>query len=101
MTTVEPKPVGASKIPGNRHDLSILVGLMGEWTGSLTLKDSVERTDIGISGMTCPALMMGQSYEFDYAAGFTTISVDFEVEEMPVTKMASRLLSVSVSLMKR
>jgi predicted GNAT family N-acyltransferase len=44
---------------------------------------------------------MGPSYEFYYASGFVTACVEFEVKEIPVIKMESRLFSVSVSLMKR
>ena len=142
MTGVEPTAVGCSRFPASKHGLSVLVGLMGEWVGTLTLnmpkevaylltegllgekptefseeildavgevgnmisgsfKDALEPSEISIDGISCPALVMGPSYEFYYASGFVTVSVDFEVEEISVTKMESRFFSVSVSLMKR
>jgi CheY-specific phosphatase CheX len=64
-------------------------------------KDTIDRSEMSIDGITCPSVVMGQSYDFYYAAGFTTVSADFEVKEIPVTKMAARLFSLSVSLMKR
>ncbi len=142
MTGVQPTAVGASKFPSSKHGLSVLVGLMGEWTGTLTLnlsqdiaflltegllgekpsefneeildavgevgnmvsgafKDALEPTEVCVEAISCPALVMGPSYEFYYASGFVTVSVDFEVEQISVVKMDSRFFSVSVSLMKR
>jgi chemotaxis protein CheX len=40
MTGIQPIAVGASKFPSSKHGLSVLVGLIGEWTGTLTLNVS-------------------------------------------------------------
>lgn len=142
MTGVNPEAVGCSKFPASKHGISVLIGLMGAWTGTLTMnisrdvaclltegllgekpeefteeildavgevgnmisgafKDALEPSEISLDGISCPAIVMGPSYEFYYASGFVTVSVEFEVEEIPVTKMESRFFSVSVSLMKR
>ncbi len=142
MTGVNPEAVGCSKFPSSKHGISVLVGLMGDWTGTLTMnmseevaflltegllgekpdgfteeildavgevgnmisrsfKDALEPTEISLNGISCPAIVMGPSYEFYYASGFLTVSVEFEVDEISVTKMASRYFTVSVSLMKR
>jgi CheY-specific phosphatase CheX len=45
MTGVTPDAVGCAKFPASKHGLSILVGLMGEWTGTLTLNMS---EDVGL-----------------------------------------------------
>jgi hypothetical protein len=44
---------------------------------------------------------MGQSYCVHYARGMHTISVDFELEEMPITDLRERFFTVSLSLLRR
>lgn len=80
-----------------------ILDAVGEVGNMITgaFKDALEPTGISIETIACPALVMGPSYEFYYAAGFSTVCVDFEVEEIPVTKVEARFFSVSVSLMKR
>lgn len=142
MTGIQPTAVGASKFPSSRHGLSVLVGLIGEWTGTLTLnvskdiaflitegllgerpeefnedildaigevgnmiagafRDALEPSEISIDAISCPAIVMGPNFEFYYASGFVTASIDFEVDKISVTKMESRFFSVAVSVMKR
>lgn len=44
---------------------------------------------------------MGTSCERDSAAGFSTVCVALEVEEIPATKVEARFFLISLLLMKR
>jgi len=142
MTGVQAEPVGVSRYPSSRHAYSVIIGLLGDHAGSLTinlseravllfygallgeeapelteealdavgevgnmvagaLKDSLEGSELAFQNISCPTVVMGQSYYFHYAAGFRTCSVSFEVAEIPVVHMTDRIFTVSVSMMKR
>jgi len=141
MTGIQPEAVGASKFPNSGHNLSVIVGLMGDHAGSITLnlsqraalvftgamlaeeklefdeetldaigeignmiagavKESLADTDLSFSSISCPTIVMGQSYDFHLASGYTTVGVTFELSEIPVVHMKDRLFSVSISIMK-
>ncbi len=142
MTGIQPVAVGVSKYPSSPHQLGVLIGILGEYTGTLTLnmseracllmtgallgeeqtefsvdgidaigevgnmvcgayKDALEGSPMHFSGISCPTVVMGQSYEFYFATGFTTVNVTFEIPEIAVIHSTDRLMTVSVSVMKR
>ncbi len=65
------------------------------------MKDLLADTDLAIQNISCPAVVMGASYDLYYSSGFQTVTVEFEIDEIPVVHMDDRVFSVGVSLMKR
>ena len=47
------------------------------------------------------ALSAGASYTVHYPRGLTTLSVDFELTDLPITYYKDRIISVTVSSMRR
>ena len=43
---------------------------------------------------------MGGNYNLYHYKGFTTVSVTFEIEEIPMSRMEDRYFTITVSLMK-
>lgn len=76
------------------------VGEIGNMVAGAT-KDLLVGTSYTIANISCPTVVMGASYDLYYSKGFTTLSVDFEVPEIPMTQIEDRIFSVSVSVMKR
>ncbi len=142
MTGITPVPVGASKYLQTRQRVSVLVGLLGPYAGTMlfnlseraalllsgsllgeeqrdfneetldgvaeignmiagAIKGLAEGTEFRFDALSCPTVVMGSSYDLHYSRGFTTVSVDFEIEQISVVHMRDRCFSVSVSLMKR
>lgn len=142
MTGSTPVPVGASRFQVGGGDLTVLVGLIGEHTGTMTLncatamalylgsaligepqdrlneevldaigeianmvsgsfKDLMLDTKMAFQSISCPAVIIGPSYDLYYYRGFTTLSVEFEIEDMHSVNLKERILRVSASLMKR
>jgi hypothetical protein len=54
-----------------------------------------------MQNISVPSVIIGQSYGVHYARGMHTISVDFELEEMPITDLRERFFTVSLSLLRR
>ena len=141
MTGIKPIAVGASRISSARHELSVIVGLVGRNSGSMTLnlskaamlflagrlideeqrdiheenidaimelgnmlagcvKEQLTGTEYGIEQISLPSMIAGQSYSVMYARGILTVSVEFEISEMPVTTFSDRYFSSTVSLLK-
>jgi chemotaxis protein CheX len=50
--------------------------------------------------ISCPSVVVGSSYYISHYKGMQSTSVVFEVEEMPLTTIHSRILTASISLMK-
>ena len=65
------------------------------------IKSLCAENEFGFTNLSCPTVVMGARYDLYYSRGFTTVSVDFELEEISVVHMKDRCFSVSVSLMKR
>ncbi|PIE22371.1 MAG: hypothetical protein CSA62_12745 [Planctomycetota bacterium] len=141
MTGCTPVPVGASRFQVGGGDLTILIGLIGDHTGSMTInctekmalylsssllaeeqeeinedvldamgevgnmisgsfKDGMLDTQMAFANISCPSVIIGPSYDLYYYRGFTTLSVEFELESVPSVNLKDRILRVSVSLMK-
>ena len=65
------------------------------------IRSLADGTEFAFGNISCPAVVMGTSYDLHCSRGFKTVSVDFELEEISVVHMRDRSFSVSVSLMKR
>jgi len=65
------------------------------------VKELLVGTEFEMQNISVPSVIIGQSYGVHYARGMHTISVDFELEEMPITDMRERFFTVSLSLLRR
>ncbi len=141
MTGVAPVPVGASRISTARHELSVIVGLVGRNSGNMTLnvsrgamfylaecftgekqvevneenidavmelgnmlagavKEQLLTTEYHIEQISLPSMIAGQRYDVVYARGILSVTVEFEIAEMPVTAFSDRYFSITISLLK-
>lgn len=64
-----------------------------------SIKDSLEGTEFETEHLSVPALVLGASYKVFYARGITSVSVEFELEDLPVTRQEDRFFTASLSLM--
>lgn len=64
-------------------------------------KELLAGSEHAIANITCPTVVIGSSYDLYYSKGFTTVSVDFEVADIPVVQMGDRVFSAGISLVRR
>ena len=62
------------------------------------LKGELSDPSFGISNISCPSIIIGADYHVYQFRGFQTVSVEFELEELPVIFWRERLFSTTVSL---
>ncbi len=65
-----------------------------------SLKDYLEKSEFAFHSISTPSVIMGGNYNIYHYKGFTTVSVTFEIEEIPMCRMEDRYFTVTVSLMK-
>jgi CheY-specific phosphatase CheX len=65
------------------------------------IKDHLKGSAFEISAISVPSLILGASYTVHYSRGLSTLSVDFELQEIPVTYYLDRVFSVTISLMRK
>lgn len=65
------------------------------------VKELLNGTEFEMQNISVPSVIMGQSYNVHYARGMHTISVDFELEGMPITDLRERFFTTSLSLLRR
>jgi CheY-specific phosphatase CheX len=66
-----------------------------------SIKDALDGSSYEITAISVPALVLGASYEVYFARGITAVSVDFELTDMPFSWHRDRIMSTSVSLLRR
>ncbi len=64
-------------------------------------KERLAETSYEVTGISVPSLILGANYGVYYTRGVSTVSVEFEIEEIPVTFQADRFFSVGVSLLRQ
>ena len=142
MTGIVPPPVGASCFFDSRRTVSIMVGVVGQNNGNVTLnlseramlwlagkllfeeqtevneesidaimevgnmvagavKEELVGTPFEAENISVPSMIWGAAYSVVYTRGMDTASVEFELEEMPLSMMGDRFFSVTVALMRR
>lgn len=141
MAGIKPVPVGVSKYVTTSHEVSSIVGFVGNTSGAIMINAGKqascflsgkmlgeEYTDLCpqvldcmseianiIAGQTkallgttewktdkisCPSVVVGSSYYITHYKGMQSTSVSFELLEMPLTTIQSRIITTSISLMK-
>ena len=64
-------------------------------------KERLAETSYEVTSITVPSLILGANYGIYYTRGVSTVSVEFEIEEIPVTFQQDRFFSVGVSLLRQ
>lgn len=141
MTNLCPPAVGVSCFFTPRNPLSVIIGLVGDSSGSLTLnlseegllfvagkligeeqttvsedvidammeignlvagcvKDKLAGSKYSIQKMSLPSVIFGQSYNVLYSRGIQTVSVEFELEDLPFVQLGGRFFTSTVSLLR-
>ena len=54
-----------------------------------------------VQNISVPSLILGANYSVYYTRGIETVSVEFELEEIPVTFQQDRFFSATVSLLRQ
>ncbi len=141
MTGIDPPPVGATRSFNAPRTYSILVGMVGRNTGTVTLnfgekglclvagrflgesfttvddevfdaimeignivagcvKDYLIGTEYAIDNISLPSVVLGGNYSFYYSRGITVVSVEFELEDIPVAQNQDRFFSTTISFLR-
>ncbi len=66
-----------------------------------SIKEELRGTDYAAEQLTVPSLILGASYNVFYARGLSSVSVEFEIEELPVAYDRDRFFTTSLSLIRR
>lgn len=66
-----------------------------------SIKEELRGTEFESDQLTMPSLVLGASYGIYYARGLSSVSVEFELEELPMTFDRARFFTTSVSLVRR
>ncbi|MGC4090428.1 MAG: chemotaxis protein CheX [Polyangiaceae bacterium] len=64
------------------------------------IKAPLAGTFYAISNISLPSLILGKSYSMVYTRGIKSVSVEFELCEMPFQSMNARYFSANVSLLR-
>lgn len=63
------------------------------------IKTSLASTPYAMQNISLPSLVLGQRYSVAYSRGIRTVSVEFELTDMPFSLMNDRFLSSTLSLL--
>ena len=72
---------------------------LGNMVGG-SIKEKLLDTEFGQSALSLPSLVLGASYNLYYSRGINTVTVTFELEDIPVMYYEDRFFSVTVSLLR-
>lgn len=64
------------------------------------IKKPLRSSGYEIEHISLPSLIMGQSYNMVYARGIRTISVEFELPDLPFNSLTGRFFTTSLSLLR-
>jgi len=65
------------------------------------VKELLAGSEFEMENISVPSVIIGASYGVHYARGMHTLSVDFELEDLPIMDMRERFFTTSLSLLRR
>lgn len=65
-----------------------------------SIKGNLQGSGYALSHISLPSLVVGQSYNMVYARGINSVTVEFEVPELPFDTFNERFFSTTVSLLR-
>jgi CheY-specific phosphatase CheX len=93
------KLLGEEQKAPNEDNLDAIMEIGNMVAGHI--KDNLKGSAFEVHAISVPSLILGASYTVHYSRGLSTLSVDFELQEIPVTYYLDRVFSVSISLMRK
>ncbi|MBI5361541.1 MAG: chemotaxis protein CheX, partial [Planctomycetes bacterium] len=95
----------AGKLSGEEHtqvDEACLdaIGEVGNMIAGC-IKDNLMGTDYEVLNLSVPSLVLGANYDFYMTRGFNTVSVEFELTQIPIAFQRDRFFTVTISLLRR
>jgi len=99
MLFIAGKLLGEDQVAPNEANLDAIMEIGNQVAGSI--KENLGNTSFDVQVISVPSLILGASYSVHYARGLSTLSVDFELSEIPITFYQDRIFTVTVSLMRR
>ncbi|MCC7014556.1 MAG: chemotaxis protein CheX [Planctomycetes bacterium] len=95
----------ASKLLGEEHhsidEMTFdAIGEVGNMIGG-RVKEVLIGTPYESENISVPSVIMGQSYNVHYTRGMHTLSVDFELTDMPFNDLKERFFTTSLALLRR
>ena len=99
MLFIAGKLLGEEQLDPNENNLDAIMEIGNQVAGSI--KENLKDTSFDVQVISVPSLILGASYSVHYARGLSTLSVDFELSEIPITFYQDRVFTVTVSLMRR
>jgi CheY-specific phosphatase CheX len=91
--------IGEEQTAPNEDNLDAIMEIGNMITGQI--KDHLHGTAYDVTSISVPSLILGANYTVHYARGLSTLSVDFELDAIPVTYYMDRIFSVTVSLLRK
>ncbi|MDQ7006344.1 MAG: chemotaxis protein CheX [Acidobacteriota bacterium] len=64
------------------------------------IKAALAGTDYQIENISVPSLVLGASYDVYYTRGISMVSVQFELEQIPIEHHKDRFFSTTISLLQ-
>ena len=64
------------------------------------MKGVLRGTRFEVANISLPSLVIGAKYDFYYSRGIRTVSVEFELEDLPALWTKDRYLSTTISLLR-
>lgn len=141
MANVAPRPVGCSVLGARSQDITVVIGIVGRRSGTVTvnlpqpaalclasklldskytelneetldavgeitniiagkLKGELGSEKYGISNISCPSIIIGADYYMYHFRGFDAVTVEFELQDVPIVMMKDRIFSTTLALSK-
>ncbi len=64
------------------------------------MKERLYGSKFEVANISLPSVVIGAKYDFYYSRGIQTVSVEFELEELPALWTEDRFLSTTISLLR-
>jgi len=64
------------------------------------IKSTLANTPFTVDNISLPSVVIGHKYSMGYSRGISSVSVEFELSEMPFASMTARYFSTTLSLLR-
>ncbi len=141
MAGLKPSPIGLSKHPQSKGNVSSIIGFVGPFSGSMIIntsddcacfmagrmlgetltvldnqtldglceianiiagqaKAALSTSEYKFDRISVPSVIVGNNFSISHYRGMTSVSVEFELPEMPIKPGDRGTFSVNISMMK-
>jgi CheY-specific phosphatase CheX len=93
------KLIGETQVKLNEDNFDAISEIGNMVAGRI--KELLAGTQYEMAHISVPSLVMGANYDVYYTRGITSVSVEFEMAEIPITEPKDRFFTTTVSLLRR